>query len=151
LQLAVTQRDEALAKAHHFWLQSCADHDQVQAITRSTSWRITAPLRWTLHTSRALPVTVVRKIKSVPRRVAGVGVRFILARPALRDRLYAGLKRFPRLFALLKRIAHSRGLLGSPQQAAAHSDVPAHLSGLSAQARQVYHDLKKAIDQKDLR
>jgi len=151
LQLAVAQRDEALAKAHHFWLQSCADHDQVQAITRSTSWRFTAPLRWLLNASRTLPRAAVRALKSGPRRVAGMGVRFVLARPALHNRLYAGLKRFPRLLALLKRVAHSRGLLGSPQQVMPHSDVPAHLSGLSAQARQVYHDLKKAIDQKDLR
>jgi hypothetical protein len=32
-----------------------------------------------------------------------------------------------------------------------NSEVPQHLEGLSVGARQVYYDLKKTIEQKDLR
>jgi len=152
LQQVRVQRDEALAKAHEFWLQSCANDGTVQALTRSTSWRITAPLRWSIHTVRVAPSAFVDAFKSAPRRVLGAAIRFVLARPALHQGLNKSLKRSPRLYIALKGAAHNHGMSTDAALVpglVADSSVPQHLEGLSVEARQIYHDLTKAIDQKD--
>ncbi|EIK95636.1 chromosome segregation ATPase [Pseudomonas sp. M47T1] len=153
LEHARQERDEALAKAHEFWLKSCADESTVHALTSSTSWRMTAPLRWSVHTVRVLPGAFAKALKNAPRRVLIGGVRFVLARPALLQGLNNAIKLSPRLHGAFKNFAHNNGVitdatLGANQ--ATDISVPQYLDGLSVEARQIYHDLKKVIDQKDL-
>ncbi|MHC8386320.1 class I SAM-dependent methyltransferase [Pseudomonas sp. LB3P14] len=154
LQQARQQRDEALAQAHEIWLQSCADNSRVQALMSSTSWRLTTPLRWCARSVRWLGSSFARLLKSGARRIVVAGLRHTLGRPALRRWLNASLKRYPRLYEALKRFAFNRGLMVSASVShheTANSEVPQHLEGLSAGARQVYNDLKKTTEQKDQR
>ncbi|WP_431482034.1 methyltransferase domain-containing protein [Pseudomonas thivervalensis] len=154
LQQTRQQRDEALARTHEFWLQSCADNSRVQALMRSTSWRLTAPLRRCTRSVRWLGSSFARLLKSGARRIVVAGLRHTLGRPALRRRLNASLNRYPRLHEALKRFALKRGLMVSAsvsRHETTNSGVPQHLEGLSAGARQVYYDLKKTTEQKDLR
>ncbi|MHA6140845.1 class I SAM-dependent methyltransferase [Pseudomonas mohnii] len=150
MQQARQQRDEALAQAHEIWLKSCVDQSRVQALMSSTSWRITAPLRWCVKSVRWLGGSFTRLIKSGARRAVVVGLRHTLGRPGLRRRLNASLKRFPRFHETLKRFAHARGLMAARYDTG-NSTVPQHLEGLSMRARQVYYDLQKTIEQKDQR
>lgn len=154
LQQTRQQRDEALAQAHEIWLQSCADNSRLQALMSSTSWRLTAPLRWCARSVRWLGSSFARLLKSGVRRIVVAGLRHTIGRPVLRRRLNASLKRYPRLYEGLKRFALNRGLMGGAsvsRHETANSEVPQHLEGLSAGARQVYYDLKKTTEQKDQR
>ncbi|WP_223505541.1 class I SAM-dependent methyltransferase [Pseudomonas sp. GL-RE-29] len=154
LQQTRQQRDEALTKAHEIWLQSCADNSRVQAMMSSTSWRLTAPLRWFARAVRRVISGFTRLVKNGVRRIVLSGLRHTLGHPALRRRINNTLKRFPRLYETLKRFAYNRGLLVNasvPREEMPNSEVPQHLEGLSVGARQVYYDLKKTIEQKDLR
>lgn len=154
LQQTRKQRDEALAQAHEIWLQSCADNSRLQALMSSTSWRLTAPLRWCARSVRWLGSSFARLLKSGARRIVVAGLRHTIGRPALRRRLNASLKRYPRLYEALKRFAINRGLMVSAsvsRHETANNEVPQHLEGLSASARQVYYDLKKTTEQKDQR
>jgi O-antigen chain-terminating methyltransferase len=160
LQQTRQQRDEALAKAHEIWLQSCAYNSRVQALMSSTSWRLTAPLRWCVRSVRCLISSFTRLLKSGVRRIMVVGLRHSLRHPALRRRLSTSLKRYPRLYENLKRFAYNRGLLVNasvpPNESVSpietpNREVPQHLEGLSVGARQVYYDLKKTIEQKESR
>lgn len=154
LQQTRRQRDEALAKAHEIWLQSCADNSRVQALMSSTSWRLTAPLRWCTRSVRWLVSSFTRLLKNATRRIVVSGLRHTIGHPALRRRLNAGLKRHPRLHEALKRFAYKYGLLVSasvPRNETQNSEIPQHLEGLSSGARQVYYDLKKTIEHKELR
>jgi O-antigen chain-terminating methyltransferase len=154
LQQTRQQRDEALTKAHEFWLQSCADNSRVQALMSSASWRLTAPLRGCTRSVRWLGSSFARLLKGGARRIVVAGLRHTLGRPALRRRLNASLNRYPRLHEALKRFALSRGLMVSAsvsRHETTNSEVPQHLEGLSAGARQVYYDLKKTTEQKDQR
>ncbi len=153
LQLVREQRDEALAKAHELWLQACANDSALQALTSSTSWRITRPLRWAVHSARVMSAVCAGALKAAPRRGLISGVRFVLARPALLDGLNKLIKRAPGLHNALKRFAHNHRVITDATLASSHSaegSVPQYLDSLSVEARQIYHDLKKAIDQKDL-
>ncbi|WP_448090931.1 methyltransferase domain-containing protein [Pseudomonas azerbaijanoccidentalis] len=150
LQQTRQLRDEALAQAHELWLQSCTDQSRIQALMSSTSWRVTAPLRWCVRSVRWVGSRFKRLIKGGARRIVVVGLRHTLGRPGLRRQLNAVLKRYPRLYEPLKRFAQTRGLMAT-HFGPANSSLPQHLEGLSAGARQVYYDLEKTIEQKDHR
>lgn len=154
LQKTRQQRDEALAHAHEIWLQSCANSSRVQALMSSTSWRLTAPLRWCARSVLWLCSSVAHLPKIGPRRIVVVGLRHTLGRPGLRRLLNASLKRYPRLYGALKRFALNRGLVAGAsvyRHEARNSEIPEHLEGLSAGARQVYYDLKRTTEQENQR
>jgi GT2 family glycosyltransferase len=83
LNLAVSNQDEKIA---HLQLA-------VDSITMSRSWRLTQPLRWIASQVRqlraqGLKVRLRALVRKIFRKIAGGGIAYIKARPALRMRLY---------------------------------------------------------------
>jgi len=147
-----TELNASLGHAHHWYLRAVAYEQQLQEMQRSTFWRVTSPARWSVHTVRTAPGAAVGVVRGSGRKVLGAAVQFVLARPMLHQRLNNALKRSPRLYMALKSVVHNHGMMPDAALASSlpsDSSVPAHLEGLSVEARQIYHDLKKAIDQKD--
>lgn len=152
LEQVRSELNASLGHAHHWYLRAVAYEQQLQEMQRSTFWRVTSPARWSVHTVRTAPVAVVGVVRGSGRRVLGAAVQFVLDRPMLRQRLNNSLKRSPRLYMALKSVVHNHGMMADTALASnppPDSSVPPHLEGLSVEARQIYHDLKKAIDQKD--
>ncbi len=82
------QLNASLGNAHHWWLRATAYEQQLTAIHRSTSWRITAPLRfaarviyWPFRTSRPTFSQVLRR--SVPHARLWLARRPLIERPVL--------------------------------------------------------------------
>lgn len=153
LEQVRTELNASLGHAHHWYLRAVALEQQLQTMQRSTFWRVTSPARWVVHGVRTAPGAIVRGVRGTGRQVLGGAVQFVLGRPMLRQRLNGSLKRCPRLYTALRSLVHNHGMMADAAMASSpppDSPVPAHLEGLSVEARQVYHDLKKAIDQKDL-
>ncbi|GFZ67143.1 hypothetical protein PSE10B_36650 [Pseudomonas amygdali pv. eriobotryae] len=82
------QLNASLGNAHHWWLRATAYEQQLTAIHRSTSWRITAPLRfaarviyWPFRTSRSTFSQVLRR--SVPHARLWLARRPLIERPVL--------------------------------------------------------------------
>ncbi|MFC0166878.1 FkbM family methyltransferase [Pseudoduganella danionis] len=168
LELEVRRRDQLLSECQRQLeqLASQAQHDLQQAASRaqaleqnlhqsaawgsdlerrllavyaSSSWRITAPLRWLLRRGEhSLPQQARRAALDALRR----SVRWLTSRELLRRALLPLLLRSPRLNALV-----SRSLLvikqgGGP--AAGAADVPHLLRELPCSARKVLADLQQA-------
>lgn len=152
LEQVRSELNASLGHAHHWYLRAVAYEQQLQEMQRSTFWRVTSPARWSVHTVRTAPGAVVGVVRGSGRKVLGAAVQFVLGRPMLHQRLNTALKRSPRLYMALKSVVHNHGMMPDAALASSlpsDSSVPAHLEGLSVEARQIYHDLKKAIDQKD--
>lgn len=153
LELVRSELNASLGHAHHWYLRAVAYEQQLQEMQRSTFWRVTSPARWSVQAVRTVPCVVVGYVRGSGRRILGAAAQFVVARPMLHQRLNSSLKRSPRLYMALKSMVHNHGMMGDAGMASnppSDSSVPAHLEGLSVEARQIYHDLKKAIDQKDL-
>lgn len=153
LEMVRVELNASFDQAHQWYLRAVAYEQQLHEMRHSTFWRITAPFRWSVHTARRAPRATVQTIGNTARKVLVVGVHFVLARPMLRQRLNNVLKRSPRFYTALRSVVHNHGMMADAAMVSSpppDSPVPAHLEGLSVEARQVYHDLKKAIDQKDL-
>lgn len=153
LEQVRTELNASLGHAHHWYLRAVALEQQLQTMQRSTFWRVTSPARWVVHGVRTAPGAIVRGVRGTGRQVLGGAVQFVLGRPMLRQRLDGSLKRYPRLYMALRSVVHNHGMMADAAMASSppgDGSVPPHLEGLSVEARQVYHDLKKAIDQKDL-
>ncbi|MBD8601570.1 methyltransferase domain-containing protein [Pseudomonas sp. CFBP 8771] len=152
LEQVRSELNASLGHAHHWYLRAVAYEQQLQEMQSSTFWRVTSPARWSVHTVRTAPGAAVGIVRGSGRKVLGAAVQFVLGRPMLHQRLNTALKRSPRLYMALKSVVHNHGMMPDAALASSlpsDSSVPAHLEGLSVEARQIYHDLKKAIDQKD--
>jgi SAM-dependent methyltransferase len=118
----------------------------LNAFYSSSSWRITAPLRWAVVRLRR---TVVH-IRAMPTRVK-VLIRLFLthaqfyvqARPRLRKAIVAMINRFPALKQRIKRMT-----LGNTNSQSSQSipTLPAEFDDLTPRARRIYTDLKAAIE-----
>ncbi|WP_296250642.1 methyltransferase domain-containing protein [Pseudomonas sp. UBA4194] len=99
------QLNDSLGNAHHWYQQAMAYESQFKRVTGSFSWRITRPMRVVARGALRIVKSPLGACKSIVRRLAGRGVRFVISRPRLAARLNGLLKKSPRLHARLSRFA----------------------------------------------
>lgn len=143
-------------------LQSESDMQQAKAqyiaLLGSWSWRITAPARLTadllLHSKRTLRdagnSTIHRAINTLQRPLSHA-MRAILLRPQLGYRINKLLMRYPALHQQLLEVARKQGVLAHTAVHVTQMSTMQHHStygpaGLTPRARQIYAELKAAID-----
>lgn len=102
------QLDESLRNAHLWYTRAVAYEAYQGAMLTSTSWRLTAPLRFCVRATRSALKLPRQTIKWFVRGMAGRAVRFVLARPRLSSKLNRSLKKFPRLHTRLSTMARNR-------------------------------------------
>lgn len=102
------QLDESLGNAHLWYTRALAHEAQLQATLASTSWRLTAPLRFGVRATGGVVKSPRGAIKWFIRSVANRGVQFVLARPRLSMKLNRTLKKFPRLHTRLSNLVRNR-------------------------------------------
>lgn len=129
----VTARNEALI-------------GEVAGLRDSTSWRVTAPLRWVRQASAAGRLRPMRVARGVFVRLA----RAVVARPLMRQVVGHALSRFPGIRARLRGLATRAGLAGALDGAAiipSHRPSPPRSNGsLSPKAAQVFNELISAME-----
>ena len=154
--------DELGGSAHHWWLQACALETERNALRQSWSWRITAPVRWVgglaiggFSAMRYGANHFAHVSINALRRPIAMTMRAVLRRPGLSYQINQRLMRHPALHQQLVDIARRAGLIPgmsayatpSPQQPTMTTASP-DLPYLTPRARQIYADLKVAIEQR---
>jgi FkbM family methyltransferase len=154
--------DELGGSAHHWWLQACALETERNALRQSWSWRITAPVRWVgglaiggFSALRYGANHFAHVSINALRRPIAMTMRAVLRRPGLSYQINQRLMRHPALHQQLVDIARRAGLIPgmsayatpSPQQPTMKTASP-DLPYLTPRARQIYADLKAAIEQR---
>ncbi|MGE4578854.1 MAG: class I SAM-dependent methyltransferase [Desulfuromonadales bacterium] len=154
------------ANHHHLQLAE-ARQQQIEALLKSKSWRLTWPLRQIMRGVKWAGRLPVRLSKALLRLLLKVAVQGVLQRQTWRVKLKGWLQKYPRLYARLRQFALYYGLIDtsgggdlsfvSPALKTTHEVQPDLPSGqgnnsqgldtLSPHARQIYHDLKAAMDQ----
>lgn len=154
--------NESLNNAHHWWLQATAYEARIEALLKSTSWKITAPLRTSVSGVRLVANSPVRAVKLIIRPILVPVMRFTVNRPTLKRRLTRILKSWPGLHSRLKTFARNTGVspsVESPQwngllapsdngRVASSLVSDDHMKDLSPSARYVYKEIKKAMNSK---
>lgn len=150
--------NELGANARRLQQQACMLEAERNALRQSASWRITAPLRavatglqqsWrTLRNgaNRALHGTINALQKPLSWLIAAV-----LRRPRISKRINQWLVRYPALNQQLLGVARRGGVIPgasvySPQGVKTAAQVKPELANLTPRARQIYADLKAAIE-----
>lgn len=136
---AETRATQAATRATRAETRATQAETHVAQLLNSISWRITAPLRWAgaiLHglTSNALK----SRIKSLLQHAA----LYVSRRPRLKRVVLFVLNGIPGLKSRLARVVG--GGVASPWMQ--YRNVPSDLSQLAPHARQIYADLKTAIE-----
>lgn len=162
LQRTQEQLTESLNNAHHWYVMANANEQRVNDLLNSTSWRITWPLRVLMTATRWLVKLPLRLIRLMFRLLLLAAIRVVLKRPELKYRLHNQVKRFPRLYQHLLKFASRQGLLSpsSPfysmstretqQSSSITSSIEVNLEALSPRERQIYVELKRALEKKDM-
>lgn len=165
---AVTQEQRAIAAeqaAQHWHQQATQWHEQILALHGSKSWRITRPLRairrlvtGDFSVLQYVATAAKHKTKQILRPVGSSGIAYTYKRLALRSRLKALVMRFPWLYQRLRRVAVNTGVLGGryglstpvpPIDYGRPLGIPPELQTISLRTRQIYIDLKAAIENKN--
>lgn len=145
------------ANSHHWWQQACALEDERNALRQSGSWRITAPLRFVaglaLHpipTVRNGANRVIHRTINISQRPLSRLMAAVLRRPELSHRINQWLLRYPALYQQLLGVARRGGVVPgapvyAPQVVQAKGQAAPELDSLTPRARQIYADLKTAI------
>lgn len=155
---AVKRELEATLHAnHHHWQLAETRQQNLAAVYNSWSWRVTAPLRLigglVLHpvaTARAGANKFVHYSINTFQRPLSRLMAAVLRRPQLSYRINQWLLRYPALYQQLLGVARQAGVVpGGPVPVqypmwANHEKVP-KLASLTPHARQIYADLKTAI------
>ncbi|WP_349571861.1 class I SAM-dependent methyltransferase [Azotobacter salinestris] len=151
LQQARQQFAEAQHHAQHWHLQASAYEAQAKDVLNSTSWRVTKPLRVLMIGLRRLGRSPSYLMRRLLRPVLARAMRWIMARPGLKQRLADRLRRHPVLFQRLRLFALNRGLLGamSPGPQVAENIQGEDLSTLTPRARQIYTSLRKDLQERE--
>ena len=130
-----TAAEQRTAEAENRAIQAEA---RVNDLLNSTSWRITAPLRWLAGLAhRFTPQALKPKLKLFLQHTA----LYVRRRPWLRRVTLGVLAHFPSLKTRLLRIVTDNGASHSSRQ----SDAPTELAHLTPRARRIYTDLKSAL------
>ena len=154
-QQAETKAQQAETKAQQAETASNERLAQLQAVYSSTSWKVTKPLRAikrllagdfaTLGRSTA---AVTLKAKQTFRPVLSSSIKYVFKKPVLRKAIDAALKYFPGLHQRLVNVAVNTRVVGG-NFPGAKSDLPLEFHAMTPRARQIYHDLKAAIESKN--
>jgi len=133
-----------------------AVYNTIQSVYRSWSWRITYPLRLGLDALRAfkrISFSCLMKIRGIftypVKWILARAIKFVLNRPRLREFLHRQLMRFPWLYWRFYNFASHRGIIMGGgvtifQQSLHHET--GSMYDLSPRVRQVYENLKRAIE-----
>ncbi|QQE90033.1 class I SAM-dependent methyltransferase [Azotobacter chroococcum] len=159
LQQARQQLDESQRSAHHWQLQANAYEAQVKGVFNSTSWRVTKPLRMLTIPLRRLGRLPLQAMRGLLRPILARAMAWVMARPGLKQRLTDRLRRHPVFFQHLRLFALNRGFLGPAPVSPVHVQALQELGmggseellPLTPRARQIYMNLKKAIQEKGAR
>ena len=129
---------------HHHWQLAEQRQQQINALHKSRSWRITAPLRWPVNQIHLLKQYGFKaRIKAFIKKILCKLNRILLARPKLRYRLIR-LSKTIGLYKTLKKI-HAN-LHESPVSQHIEFSSEANLEQLSPRAKKIYLELKQAIE-----
>jgi len=113
------------------------------ATLNSTSWRITAPLRFIARKGEHSPAAILRrKAKGAARR----SLRWLTTRESLRRAILPLVMRSPRLQALVAQTLAAAKQATAPEGAGVGPAVPAALRELPQSAREALDELRRAYD-----
>ena len=153
---AEVQAAHAAAAAHNAWIE-------YQTVINSRSWRITAPLRWTMGRAkwfvRGSVAWLTLKPGSRPRRTARQTLlhlrNWVLLRPRIKNKVSSLLRRFPRLEGWLRRLHRASPMpLALPPMPSLSDDMLSpfensqlsdSIVNLSPHARKIHANLKSAM------
>jgi len=144
------------ARANELEARCTALEHTVQALYKSWSWRITYPLRLGLDALRAfkrIAFSCLMKIWGIftypVKWVLARAIKFVLNRPRLREFLYRQLVRLPWIYWRLYNFAVDKGIVVGGVIAISQHSLEHEIDfiqDLSPRARQIYEDLKRAIE-----
>ena len=143
---AEAKAQQAEVKAQQATAASAQHSMQLQAVYNSKSWRLTAPLRWTmLQTIRLNQEGLRSRLKAVVKKILRKFNQQLSAHPRLRRRLIAWSHKLglhSKLKAIQRRVSGASHQAGMP----AHSgSIPVGVGNMTPRARQIYAELKGAI------
>jgi len=140
LELQVQTLDARLHEASAWG----ADMEQrLLATLASTSWRITAPLRFIARRGEHSPAAILRrKAKGAARRA----LRWLTTREALRRAILPLVMRSPKLQTVVAQTLAAAKQATAPESGAVNAAVPAAQRELPQSAREALDELRRAYD-----
>lgn len=132
---------------HHYQHRTVIVEQRIDDLLNSTSWRVTAPLRWLIKALRRGLYFASHVVRIGVRALLLPAMRFVLARQPLRKTFNSILKRFPSIAHNLNLLAIHRGIVPlSPEPPSVHSGPQPHSSppepALSPNAKRIYAQIK---------